>query len=128
DKTLHLLSDPLVTPPPPIKHPNTPIPTFLFLPPTPVAKTQLPKSLPPSFFHSHKHIIPIHITHYMHKHSLSTFIPPPPAYLPHHQPPQLTQPLTRNPYSLILLDQLQKPHTHVFNVLLQILHQRPLTH
>ncbi|WP_398574672.1 AAA family ATPase, partial [Staphylococcus epidermidis] len=61
------------------------------------------------------------------KHPLSPLIRPPPPYLPHHQPPQLTQPLTPNPYSLIFLHQLQKPHTHLFNLLLQILHQPPLS-
>ncbi|WP_398573586.1 AAA family ATPase, partial [Staphylococcus epidermidis] len=104
------------------------MPSFLFLPPTPVTKTQLPKSLPSSLFHSQKHIITIHITQYIQKHPLSPLIPPPPPYLGHHQGPQLTQPLTPNPYSLIFLHQLQKPHTHLFNLLLQILHQPPLTH
>ncbi|WP_398574716.1 AAA family ATPase, partial [Staphylococcus epidermidis] len=78
-----------------MKHPNTPIPSFLFLPPTPLPKTQLPKSLPSSLFHSQKHIITIHITQYIQKHPLSPLIPPPPAYLAHHEARQLTQAVTR---------------------------------
>ncbi|WP_398574708.1 AAA family ATPase, partial [Staphylococcus epidermidis] len=95
------------------------MPSFIFLPPTPLPKTQLPPPLPQSIFRQHHPIIPLHITQFIHKHPLTPLLPPPPPYLPHHHPPQFTQKLTPKPYSLILFHQIHKPHPHLFNILLQ---------
>ena len=110
-----------------IKDPNRPIGSFLFLGPTGVGKTELAKSLASSLFDSEKHMIRIDMSEYMEKHSVSRLIGAPPGYVGHDEGGQLTEAVRRNPYSVILLDEVEKAHSDVFNVLLQILDEGRLT-
>ena len=110
-----------------IKDPNRPIGSFLFLGPTGVGKTELAKSLASSLFDSEKHMIRIDMSEYMEKHAVSRLIGAPPGYVGHDEGGQLTEAVRRNPYSVILLDEVEKAHSDVFNVLLQILDEGRLT-
>ena len=118
DKAVDLVSDAVVRARAGIKDPNRPIGSFLFLGPTGVGKTELAKSLAASLFDSEKH---------MKKHAVSRLIGAPPGYIGHDEGGQLTEAVRRNPYSVILLDEVEKAHTDVFNVLLQILDEGRLT-
>ncbi|EJP1231014.1 AAA family ATPase [Staphylococcus aureus] len=114
DKAVDLVSDAVVRARAGIKDPNRPIGSFLFLGPTGVGKTELAKSLAASLFDSEKHAV-------------SRLIGAPPGYIGHDEGGQLTEAVRRNPYSVILLDEVEKAHTDVFNVLLQILDEGRLT-
>lgn len=127
DKAVDLVSDAIVRARAGIKDPNRPIGSFLFLGPTGVGKTELAKSLASSLFDSEKHMIRIDMSEYMEKHSVSRLIGAPPGYVGHDEGGQLTEAVRRNPYSVILLDEVEKAHSDVFNVLLQILDEGRLT-
>lgn len=127
DKAVDLVSDAVVRARAGIKDPNRPIGSFLFLGPTGVGKTELAKSLASSLFDSEKHMIHIDMSEYMEKHSVSRLIGAPPGYVGHDEGGQLTEAVRRNPYSVILLDEVEKAHSDVFNVLLQILDEGRLT-
>ncbi|WP_053022332.1 ATP-dependent chaperone ClpB [Staphylococcus haemolyticus] len=127
DKAVDLVSDAVVRARAGIKDPNRPIGSFLFLGPTGVGKTELAKSLAASLFDSEKHMIRIDMSEYMEKHSVSRLIGAPPGYVGHDEVGQLTEAVRRNPYSVILLDEVEKAHSDVFNVLLQILDEGRLT-
>lgn len=127
DKAVDLVSDAVVRARAGIKDPNRPIGSFLFLGPTGVGKTELAKSLASSLFDSEKHMIRIDMSEYMEKHSVSRLIGAPPGYVGHDEGGQLTEVVRRNPYSVILLDEVEKAHSDVFNVLLQILDEGRLT-
>ncbi|MCE5035371.1 ATP-dependent chaperone ClpB [Staphylococcus haemolyticus] len=127
DKAVDLVSDAVVRARAGIKDPNRPIGSFLFLGPTGVGKTELAKSLAASLFDSEKHMIRIDMSEYMEKHSVSRLIGAPPGYVGHDEGGQLTEAVRRNPYSVILLDEVEKAHNDVFNVLLQILDEGRLT-
>lgn len=127
DKAVDLVSDAVVRARAGIKDPNRPIGSFLFLGPTGVGKTELAKSLASSLFDSEKHMIRIDMSEYMEKHSVSRLIGAPPGYVGHDEGGQLTEAVRRNPYSVILLDEVEKAHSDVFNVLLQILDEGRLT-
>lgn len=127
DKAVDLVSDAVVRARAGIKDPNRPIGSFLFLGPTGVGKTELAKSLAASLFDSEKHMIRIDMSEYMEKHSVSRLIGAPPGYVGHDEGGQLTEAVRRNPYSVILLDEVEKAHSDVFNVLLQILDEGRLT-
>ncbi|MDS3858167.1 ATP-dependent chaperone ClpB [Staphylococcus hominis] len=127
DKAVDLVSDAVVRARAGIKDPNRPIGSFLFLGPTGVGKTELAKSLASSLFDSEKHMIRIDMSEYMEKHSVSRLIGAPPGYVGHDEGGQLTEAVRRNPYSVILLDEVEKAHSVVFNVLLQILDEGRLT-
>lgn len=127
DKAVDLVSDVVVRARAGIKDPNRPIGSFLFLGPTGVGKTELAKSLAASLFDSEKHMIRIDMSEYMEKHSVSRLIGAPPGYVGHDEGGQLTEAVRRNPYSVILLDEVEKAHSDVFNVLLQILDEGRLT-
>ena len=127
DKAVDLVSDTVVRARAGIKDPNRPIGSFLFLGPTGVGKTELAKSLASSLFDSEKHMIRIDMSEYMEKHSVSRLIGAPPGYVGHDEGGQLTEAVRRNPYSVILLDEVEKAHSDVFNVLLQILDEGRLT-
>ncbi len=127
DKAVDLVSDAVVRARAGIKDPNRPIGSFLFLGPTGVGKTELAKSLASTLFDSEKHMIRIDMSEYMEKHSVSRLIGAPPGYVGHDEGGQLTEAVRRNPYSVILLDEIEKAHTDVFNVLLQILDEGRLT-
>ena len=127
DKAVDLVSDAVVRARAGIKDPNRPIGSFLFLGPTGEGKTELAKSLASTLFDSEKHMIRIDMSEYMEKHSVSRLIGAPPGYVGHDEGGQLTESVRRNPYSVILLDEIEKAHTDVFNVLLQILDEGRLT-
>jgi ATP-dependent Clp protease ATP-binding subunit ClpB len=127
DKAVDLVSDAVVRARAGIKDPNRPIGSFLFLGPTGVGKTELAKSLASTLFDSEKHMVRIDMSEYMEKHSVSRLIGAPPGYVGHEEGGQLTESIRRNPYSVILLDEIEKAHSDVFNVLLQILEEGRLT-
>ncbi|RSD29383.1 ATP-dependent chaperone ClpB [Mesobacillus subterraneus] len=104
-----------------IKDPNRPIGSFIFLGPTGVGKTELAKTLAQSLFDSEEHMIRIDMSEYMEKHAVSRLIGAPPGYVGYEEGGQLTEAVRRNPYSVILLDEIEKAHPEVFNILLQML-------
>lgn len=110
-----------------LKDPKRPAGSFIFLGPTGVGKTELSKALASNLFGDETHIIRIDMSEYMEKHSVSKLIGAPPGYIGHDDGGQLTEKVRRNPYSVILLDEIEKAHPDVFNVLLQILEDGRLT-
>lgn len=110
-----------------LKDPNKPIGTFLFLGPTGVGKTHLAKELAKNMFGTTDAIIRIDMSEYMEKHTVSRLIGAPPGYVGYDEGGQLTEAVRRHPYSVILLDEIEKAHPDIFNVLLQILDDGRLT-
>ena len=110
-----------------IKDPNRPIGSFIFLGPTGVGKTDLAKTLAETLFDDERSMIRIDMSEYMEKHSVSRLIGAPPGYVGYDEGGQLTEAVRRRPYSVILLDEIEKAHRDVFNVLLQILDDGRLT-
>ncbi len=110
-----------------IKAPERPIGSFIFLGPTGVGKTELAKTLAESLFDDERSMIRIDMSEYMEKHSVSRLIGAPPGYVGYDEGGQLTEAVRRHPYSVILLDEIEKAHRDVFNVLLQILDDGRLT-
>ncbi|WP_027397226.1 ATP-dependent chaperone ClpB [Anaerovibrio lipolyticus] len=110
-----------------IKAPDRPIGSFIFLGPTGVGKTELAKTLAESLFDSERSMIRIDMSEYMEKHSVARLIGAPPGYVGYEEGGQLTEAVRRQPYSVILLDEIEKAHRDVFNVLLQILDDGRLT-
>ncbi|MBR1560296.1 MAG: ATP-dependent Clp protease ATP-binding subunit, partial [Clostridia bacterium] len=110
-----------------LKDPNRPIGSFIFLGPTGVGKTELCKALAEALFGDENSMIRIDMSEYMEKHSVSRMIGSPPGYVGHEEGGQLTEKVRRKPYSVILLDEVEKAHPDVFNVLLQILEDGRLT-
>ncbi|MCO4345158.1 ATP-dependent chaperone ClpB [Staphylococcus agnetis] len=127
DRAVDLVADAVVRARAGIKDPDRPIGSFLFLGPTGVGKTELAKSLASTLFDSERHMIRIDMSEYMEKHAVSRLIGAPPGYVGHDEGGQLTEAVRRNPYSVILLDEIEKAHSDVFNVLLQILDDGRLT-
>lgn len=107
--------------------PNKPIGTFLFLGPTGVGKTEVAKTLADYLFHDEHKLIRIDMSEYMEKHAVSRLIGSPPGYIGHEEGGQLTEAVRRNPYSVILFDEIEKAHPEVFNIFLQILDDGRLT-
>lgn len=110
-----------------IKDPDKPIGSFLFLGPTGVGKTELAKTLAGTLFDSEDHFIRIDMSEYMEKHSVSRLIGAPPGYVGYEEGGQLTEAVRRNPYSVVLLDEIEKAHPDVSNILLQILDDGRIT-
>ncbi|MEX1309127.1 MAG: ATP-dependent chaperone ClpB [Candidatus Sulfomarinibacteraceae bacterium] len=110
-----------------LKDPNRPIGSFLFLGPTGVGKTELARSLAEFLFDDERAMVRIDMSEYMEKHSVSRMIGAPPGYVGHDEGGQLTEAVRRRPYSVILLDEIEKAHPDVFNVLLQLLDDGRLT-
>ena len=110
-----------------IKDPNRPIGSFIFLGPTGVGKTELAKTLAEALFDDERSMIRIDMSEYMEKHTVSRLIGAPPGYVGYDEGGQLTEAVRRRPYSVILLDEIEKAHRDVFNVLLQILDDGRLT-
>jgi len=110
-----------------LKDPNRPIGSFMFLGPTGVGKTQLAKVLAKYLFDSEDSLIRIDMSEYMEKFAVSRLIGAPPGYVGHDEGGQLTEKVRRKPYSVILLDEIEKAHTEVFNLLLQVLDDGQLT-
>ncbi len=110
-----------------LKDPKRPIGSFIFLGPTGVGKTELARTLAQSMFDDEDAMIRIDMSEYMEKHSISRMVGSPPGYIGHDEGGQLTEPVRRRPYSVILFDEIEKAHPDVFNVLLQILEDGQLT-
>jgi ATP-dependent Clp protease ATP-binding subunit ClpC len=110
-----------------LKDPNKPVGSFLFLGPTGVGKTELARALAAFLFNDEEAIIRIDMSEYMEKHTVSRLIGAPPGYVGYEEGGQLTEAVRRRPYSVILLDEIEKAHPDVFNVLLQILDDGRLT-
>lgn len=110
-----------------LKAENRPIGSFIFLGPTGVGKTQLAKALAASLFDSEKNMIRIDMSEYMEKHSVSRLVGAPPGYVGYDEGGQLTEAVRRKPYSVILLDEVEKAHPDVLNILLQLLDDGRLT-
>ncbi|MGA9228110.1 MAG: ATP-dependent chaperone ClpB [Mesobacillus sp.] len=127
EEAVSLVSDAVLRARAGIKDPNSPIGSFIFLGPTGVGKTELAKTLAQSLFDSEEHIIRIDMSEYMEKHSVSRLIGAPPGYVGYEEGGQLTEAVRRNPYSVILLDEIEKAHPEVFNILLQMLDDGRIT-
>ena len=110
-----------------LQEPNRPIGSFLFLGPTGVGKTELARALAEFLFDDQQNIVRVDMSEYMEKHSVSRLIGAPPGYVGHDEGGQLTEAVRRRPYAVVLLDEIEKAHRDVFNVLLQLLDDGRLT-
>lgn len=110
-----------------IKDPNRPIGSFIFLGPTGVGKTELARALAQTLFDDERNMIRIDMSEYMEKHAVSRLVGAPPGYVGYEEGGQLTEAVRRKPYSVILLDEIEKAHYDVFNILLQLLDDGRLT-
>jgi ATP-dependent Clp protease ATP-binding subunit ClpC len=110
-----------------LKSPKRPVGSFLFLGPTGVGKTEMARSLAAFLFGSENAMIRLDMSEYMEKHSVSKLIGSPPGYVGHEEGGQLTEKVKRNPYSVLLLDEVEKAHPDVYNILLQVFEDGQLT-
>ncbi len=127
DEAIELVSDAIIRQRAGIKDEFRPIGSFLFLGPTGVGKTELAKALAEALFDSESHIVRIDMSEYGESHSVAKLIGAPPGYIGYDDAGQLTEPIRRNPYSIVLFDEIEKAHKDIFNVLLQILDDGRLT-
>ncbi len=127
DHAIKLISDAIIRQRAGIKDENRPIGSFLFLGPTGVGKTEVARSLAEAIFDSEHQIIRIDMSEYMESHSVSRLIGSPPGYVGYDEGGQLTEAVRRKPYSIVLFDEIEKAHSEVFNILLQILDDGRLT-
>ena len=127
DKALKLVSDAIIRSRSGIKDPNRPIGSFMFLGPTGVGKTEVARSLAYELFDDEHHMVRIDMSEYMEKYSVSRLIGAAPGYVGYEEGGQLTEKVRRNPYSIVLFDEIEKAHPDVLNLLLQILDEGRLT-
>ena len=127
DRAVNLVSEAILRARAGIKDPQKPIGSFLFLGPTGVGKTELAKCLADTIFDTAKHLVRIDMSEYMEKHSVARLIGAPPGYVGYDQGGQLTEAVRRKPYSVILFDEIEKAHSDVFNILLQIMDDGRIT-
>ncbi len=127
DEAIKEVSDAIIRQRAGINDANRPIGSFMFLGPTGVGKTELAKALAEQLFDSEKHIVRIDMSEYMEPHSVAKLIGAPPGYVGYDEGGQLTEAVRRNPYCIILFDEIEKAHRDVFNVLLQLLDDGRLT-
>ncbi len=127
DKACKLVTDAIIRARSGIKDPNRPIGSFIFLGPTGVGKTEIAKSLASELFDDEKHMIRFDMSEYMESHSVAKLIGSPPGYVGYDEAGQLTEKVRRNPYSIILFDEIEKAHKDVLNILLQILDDGRIT-
>ena len=127
DDALELVTDAILRSKAQIQDENRPIGSFMFLGPTGVGKTEVAKALAEQLFDDERHIVRIDMSEYMEKHSVARLIGAPPGYVGYDEGGQLTEAVRRNPYSIVLFDEIEKAHPDVFNVLLQILDDGRIT-
>ena len=127
DEALHLVSEAIIKSRSGIKDPNRPIGSFIFLGPTGVGKTEVARTLAYELFDDEKHMVRIDMSEYMEKFSVSRLIGSPPGYVGYEEGGQLTEAVRRNPYSIVLFDEIEKAHPEVLNILLQILDDGRIT-
>ena len=127
DDAIKLVSDAIIRARAGIKDPSKPIGSFIFLGPTGVGKTEVAKTLASNLFDSEKHMIRIDMSEYMESFNVSRLIGSPPGYVGYDEGGQLTEAVRRNPYSIVLFDEIEKAHKDVFNILLQILDDGRIT-
>ncbi len=127
DEAVQAVSDAVLRARAGIQNGNRPIGSFLFLGPTGVGKTELAKALAQALFDSERQVVRLDMTEYMEKHSVSRLVGAPPGYVGYEEGGQLTEAVRRKPYSVVLLDEVEKAHPDVFNILLQVLDDGRLT-
>ncbi len=127
DHAIELVSDAIIRQRAGIKEKNKPIGSFLFLGPTGVGKTEVARALSDALFDSEKHMVRFDMSEFMEPHSVSKLIGSPPGYVGYDEGGQLTEAIRRQPYSLLLFDEIEKAHRDVFNILLQLLDDGRLT-
>ena len=127
DEAIHLVSDAIKRARAGIKDPNRPIGSFIFLGPTGVGKTEIAKAMAYELFDDERHMVRIDMSEYMESHSVSRLIGSPPGYVGYDDGGQLTEAVRRNPYCIVLFDEIEKAHKDVFNILLQILDDGRIT-
>ncbi|KAJ3616082.1 hypothetical protein Zmor_012071 [Zophobas morio] len=127
DEALNVVSESILRSRAGVKDPNKPVGSFLFLGPTGVGKTEVARSLAAQLFSSEKKMIRFDMSEYMEKQSVSKLIGSPPGYVGYEEGGRLTEQVRRNPYSIVLFDEVEKAHPDVFNVLLQVLDDGRLT-
>lgn len=127
NNAIHIVSEAIKKARAGIKDPTKPIGSFIFLGPTGVGKTEIAKSLAYELFDDEKHMIRIDMSEYMESHSVARLIGAPPGYVGYDEGGQLTEAVRRNPYSIVLFDEIEKAHKDIFNVLLQILDDGRIT-
>lgn len=127
DKAVTAVTDAVLRSRAGLQDPNQPLGSFLFLGPTGVGKTELAKALAENLFDSESHLVRIDMSEYMEKSSVSRLVGAAPGYVGYEEGGQLTEAVRRNPYSIVLLDEVEKAHPDVFNILLQVLDDGRLT-
>lgn len=127
DEAVNAVSDAVIRSRAGLQDPNRPLGSFLFLGPTGVGKTELAKALAENLFDSEDHMVRIDMSEYMEKHAVSRLVGAPPGYVGYEEGGQLTEAVRRNPYTIVLLDEIEKAHPDVFNILLQVLDDGRLT-
>ena len=127
DEAIHLVSEAIKRARAGIKDPNRPIGSFIFLGPTGVGKTELARTLAYELFDDERHMIRIDMSEYMESFNVSRLVGAPPGYVGYDEGGQLTEAVRRNPYSIVLFDEIEKSHKDVFNILLQILDDGRIT-
>ena len=127
DEAVDAVSDAVIRARAGLQDPNRPLGSFLFLGPTGVGKTELAKALAENLFDSEDHMVRSDMSEYMEKHAVSRLVGAPPGYVGYEEGGQLTEAVRRNPYTIILLDEIEKAHPDVFNILLQVLDDGRLT-
>lgn len=127
DEAVDAVSDAVLRSRAGLQDPHRPLGSFLFLGPTGVGKTELAKALAENLFDSEDHMVRIDMSEYMEKHSVSRLVGAPPGYVGYEEGGQLTEAVRRNPYTIVLLDEIEKAHPDVFNILLQVLDDGRLT-
>jgi ATP-dependent Clp protease ATP-binding subunit ClpB len=127
DEAVRLVSDAVIRARSGIKDPRRPIGSFIFLGPTGVGKTELSRALAEALFDSEENIVRVDMSEYQERHTVSRLVGAPPGYVGYEEGGQLTEAVRRRPYSVVLLDEIEKAHSDVFNVLLQILDDGRLT-
>jgi len=127
DEAVQVVADAVLRARAGINDPNRPVGTFLFLGPTGVGKTELARALAFDLFDSEEHMVRIDMSEYMEKHTVSRLVGAPPGYVGYEEGGQLTEAVRRKPYSVVLLDEIEKAHPDVFNILLQIFDDGRLT-